>query len=158
MTRPVPCPSCSQLVMRHPSIVSNRVVCPNSRCQITFCWLCLSSLEQQGRQRKVADHFDSGNYRGCPDYEFLDVRNDPADDSSIDMCLLKCKRLGLIVSMPWVNIYFSIRYFFVELYRWLNFKRLCLLKVVVFLVLIPFVLVLGFLYGLLIDCPLSLCA
>ena len=89
--------------------MSNRVICPNVECNNTFCWLCLSKATES--EDKERDHFASRNYRGCPDYEFLDVRNDPADGSSIDECCLKLKRVSFMLTMPWLNIYGSVRNF-----------------------------------------------
>jgi hypothetical protein len=41
--RPVKCTKCRIYIKRDPSVVDNRVVCPN--CEHAICWICLDNAD-----------------------------------------------------------------------------------------------------------------
>ena len=73
MKRPVRCPGCQYLVMRDKNVVDNKVICPNKRCEVKFCWICLDKAHESKFQ--MFDHFGELNFAHCPGSLYFDIRD-----------------------------------------------------------------------------------
>ena len=118
--------------MRDASVVDNYVVCP--ACKTSFCWICLEKVND--------NHFDDENLFHCPGKQYQDVRN---------MRGLTCDRICLILQMPWINIYFNTKSYLqkingYECYQKCNCFLSLIIRVIVNLIMAPFVIIF---YGIL---------
>ena len=92
--KPVQCPSCSRFVMRDPSVVNNKVLCPYEDCMKKFCWICLN----KAKEKEACDHFSSLNMFRCYGSQYEDVRN-----SSV--LKVACIKIFKLLTLPFVSVY-----------------------------------------------------
>lgn len=144
MLRPISCPGCKRMVMRPPSQVNNRVVCP--KCHEVFCWLCLSNAIE----KDVGDHFDRYNLSGCPGWEYLDALK---NEKSCCCKKILCRRLRLFFVMPWWNIYGLIVGMIRSILSCLNQNIFCGLRFTSLIIIFPIIFLVALLQGLLISWP-----
>ena len=83
--------------MRDVNVVDNKVTCPNRKCGIQFCWICLDKAQESNSQ--IFDHFGELNFAHCPGSMYQDIREIRNKHA---ICF---KRLLFVLTMPVLSVY-----------------------------------------------------